>query len=63
MRKGKMRISDCTCMLCGCGLELKIDDVKAGDNTGDCPMCSEPFVLNITKDEMEEFVEAEKLQR
>jgi len=56
----EMKVGDCTCFLCGSRLELKIDEVIIGDNKGSCPMCQEPYTINITKDEMKEFKKAEK---
>jgi hypothetical protein len=56
----KMRVCDYTCLLCGSKLGLSMDGVIIGDNKGTCPMCSEPFIVNITKHEMKEFTEVEK---
>jgi hypothetical protein len=56
----EMKVGDCTCLLCGSQLELKINEVIIGDNRGACPMCQEPFTINITKNEMKEFKKAEK---
>ena len=56
----KMRVCDYTCLLCGSKLGLSMDSVSIGDNTGLCPMCSEPFRVNITADEMKEFKKIEK---
>ncbi len=55
-----MRAGDLTCLLCGSKLELKIKELKTGDNKGKCPMCSEPFIMNITEAEMKEFIKAEE---
>jgi hypothetical protein len=60
-RRGKMRVSECTCLMCGSGLELKIEKVRVGDNRGECPMCSEPYCINITGEEMAEFQDAEEM--
>ena len=59
-KPGQMRISDYTCLLCGEKLGLKLADVAVGDNTGSCPLCGEPYMINITEKEMEEFIKLEK---
>jgi hypothetical protein len=56
----KMKAGDLTCLLCGSSLELKLDQLKIGKNTGSCPMCGEPFSMKFHKDDMESFKEAEK---
>ena len=56
----RMRVSDYTCMLCGSKLELTMKVVCVGDNCGTCPMCGEPYTLNITIKEMNEFEEIER---
>ena len=60
-RRGKMKISDCTCLMCGSSLELKIEKVCIGDNRGECPMCSEPYCINITEAEMADYLDAEEM--
>jgi hypothetical protein len=55
-----MKAGDFTCLLCGSKLELKIEDLRIGENTGQCPMCSEPYCVKITEKEMEELIEAEE---
>ncbi|TAL39799.1 MAG: hypothetical protein EPN93_00715 [Spirochaetes bacterium] len=57
---GKMKIADCTCLLCGSRLGLTISSVVTGDNRGACPMCGEPFLVSITREEMEQYIEAEE---
>ena len=59
-RPEKMKVSDCTCLLCGSRLGLAIDRVVIGDNCGECPMCGEAYLINITREEMELFFEAEE---
>jgi hypothetical protein len=51
----KMRVCDYTCLLCGSKLGLTMESACVGDNRGCCPMCSEPFVVNITDHEMRDF--------
>jgi len=55
-----MTAADFTCMLCGSRLELKLENLKVGDTLGECPMCSEPFKINLTEKELEEFAHAER---
>jgi len=59
-KPSKMRIADLTCLSCGSKLEIKFSDAIIGDNKGECPMCQEPYKINITKDEMDEFNLAEE---
>jgi len=59
-KPGPMKISDYTCLLCGSKLGMTLKSAIIGDNTGSCPMCEEPFRVNITADEMEEFIKLEK---
>ncbi len=54
-----MRAGDFTCLLCGSKLELTLQQLTIGDNPGECPMCSEPFTINITETEMKELIKAE----
>jgi hypothetical protein len=56
----EMRVSDYSCLLCGSKLGLAMTDVIVGDNCGCCPMCNEPFIVNITADEMKDFLDIEK---
>ena len=56
----EMTAADFTCMLCGSRLELKLEDLKVGDTFGECPMCSEPFKINLTEKEYDDLVVAEK---
>jgi len=60
LRRGQMKASDFTCMMCGSKLGIKFTDIKVGDNLGSCPMCSEPYRINVTGDEMEQLMEAEE---
>ncbi len=55
----RMKASDFTCLLCGSRLGLTLAKLIIGDNPGTCPMCAEPFMINVTEDEMNELVEAE----
>ncbi len=55
-----MRAGDFTCLLCGSRLELKLEKLIIGDNRGECPMCSEPFTMNVTEAEMKELIKAEE---
>ena len=59
-KEPQMRVCDYTCLLCGSKLGLSIDCVTIGDNSGSCPMCGEPYIVNITKQEMKEFADVEK---
>jgi len=60
MKAPDMRAGDFTCLLCGSKLELKLEELIIGNNKGECPMCSEPFTMNVTETEMEELIKAEK---
>jgi len=62
LKPRNMKIADCTCLMCGSRLGLTVTGVVTGDNRGTCPMCSEPFLVNITREEMESFLEAEEEQ-
>ena len=55
-----MKIGDYTCLLCGSRLELTLEKGIVGDNEGACPMCAEPYRINITDKEMEEFRRLER---
>ncbi len=55
-----MNASDYTCLLCGSRLELKLHALAVGDNRGACPMCGEPYLVNLTEAEMEELHKAER---
>ncbi|MBN2077592.1 MAG: hypothetical protein JW838_01410 [Spirochaetes bacterium] len=58
-----MKASDFTCLLCGSRLKLKLEALIVGDNRGHCPMCGEPFLVNLTKGEMEDLKNAERSAR
>ncbi len=56
IKRDPMKISDFTCLMCGSNLGLTLDAVSVGDNEGTCPMCAEPYRVNITDSEMEDFI-------
>ncbi|PKL37916.1 MAG: hypothetical protein CVV44_12160 [Spirochaetae bacterium HGW-Spirochaetae-1] len=56
----EMRAADYTCLLCGSRLELKLENLVVGDNTGSCPMCAEPFCIIITTEEMYQLIKIER---
>ncbi|MBN1531706.1 MAG: hypothetical protein JXA20_03505 [Spirochaetes bacterium] len=58
-KRTPMKISDLTCLLCGSNLGLTLETVAVGDNEGCCPMCNEPYRVNITEAEMKEFIALE----
>ena len=58
-----MKAADFTCVLCGSRLGLRLDALSVGDNRGTCPMCGEPFLVNLTGGEMEDLRAAEKPSR
>ncbi len=55
-----MTAGDFTCLCCGSRLELKLEELKIGENRGVCPMCSEPFCLRINSDDMAGLIDAEE---
>ncbi len=56
----QMRASEFSCLLCGSKLNLKINQLSVGINTGNCPMCNEPFTIKLNKKDMELLLEAEE---
>lgn len=58
-----MRAADFTCLLCGSKLNLNINELSTGINTGTCPMCGEPFTIKLNKKDIELLLEAEELAK
>ena len=56
----QMRANDFTCLLCGSKLNLSLNQLSIGINTGTCPMCGEPFTIKLNKKDMELLLEAEE---
>ena len=55
-----MTADDFTCLLCGSRLGLKFGDLILGENRGSCPMCQEPFIIKLDREDMEHLIEAEE---
>ena len=57
----QMRANDFTCLLCGSKLNLKINELSIGINSGTCPMCGEPYTIKLNKKDIELLLEAEEI--
>lgn len=62
MLRGPMKASDLTCLYCGSSLELKVEQLVIGQNSGACPMCAEPFCINLNDDDIAGFLDAEEIR-